>query len=486
MVQKKKDQIREEADRYLREQVVKGDILYEKWSGNEIGCGNPGIEKNVDIRDIYEKNPNKARLIARGLENQEKHLESLNETVIQSTFSTTPENLLKIVKRGVANSNRSEMFTEVSLDTTDDALYFVDMTHEATLTGKDATAADKIFENAYAHTVGEENYKDTAGDGTDTYAITCDYTPVKVNKVFILLDNKLVGYDDGAGAITVVGTDLTSGTVTYASGAIALVFAAVVATTSNIRVLYHYDSEDSTNYTQYPKVSLAISKQRFKARPMSLGYTYSQMAELVLGTQMKEDVETLLVNAVSAEHARARDFRAIAFARNVAKTNQAYEFNCQFADEGEMAYISHAQRIYNVIDTIGGKIHDDKLRGRPTTIIAGNDATSYMRNHKDWKEDMSQPREGVYKAGTLNDLTVFTCPAATNILATNEMLLTYKNPLEGLDVSIAFGVLTELTAALAYPQFYVDGNIAVVEDKMLITREFIRLLTLNNLDNYAA
>ena len=78
----------------------------------------------------------------------------------------------------------------------------------------------------------------------------------------------------------------------------------------------------------------------------------------------------------------------------------------------------------------------------------------------------------------LNDLTVFACPAATNIIENNEMLLTYKNQLQGLDVSIAFGVLTELTASLTYPQFYVDGNIAVVEDSMLITREFIRLLTL--------
>ena len=485
MVQKK-DKIKEEANRFMEQQKAKGDILYEKWSRNDIGCGNPSVEKNVDIREVYANSPHKGRLVARALENEEKHLESLHETVIQSTFTSTPENLLKIVKRGVANSNRAEMFTEVALDTTDDALYFIDMTHEAAYTGKEQAAGDLIFENPYNVTVGEENYKDTAGDGSASYNITCDVTPVKVNKIFILLDNKLVGYDDGAGAITVVGTDLTSGTVTYATGAIALTFAANVATSSNIRVMYHYDSENSNNYPQYPKVSLTIAKQRFKARPMSLGYTYSQMAELTLGTQMKEDVEALLVNAVSAEHSRARDFRAIAFARQVAKTNTAYEFNCAFADEGEMAYISHAQRLLNVIDNIGGKIHDDKLRGRPTVLIAGNDATSYMRNHNQWKEDLSQPREGVYKAGNLGDFTVFTCPAATNILATNEVLLTYKNPLEGLDVSIAFGVLTELTASLAYPQFYVDGNIAVVEDKMLITREFIRLLTLNNLDNYAA
>jgi hypothetical protein len=378
------------------------------------------------------------------------------------------------------------MFHEVALETTDDALYFIDMTYENTLTGKEQTADDKIFENAYHVTTGEMNYKDTAGDGSASYNITLDYTPVKVSKVHITLDDVLVGYDDGAGVITVVGSTLTSGTIVYSTGAVALVFADNVAASSNIRVYYHYDSEDSTNYTQYPKVSLAIAKERFKARPWPLGYTYSQMAELALGTQLREDIDSLLVNAVSAEHARQRDFRAIAYARNVAKTNQAFEFNCKFADEGEMAFEAHAQRIYNVIDTIGGTIQDEKLRGKVNTVIAGNKATSYMRNHKKWVEDNSQPREGVYKAGKLNDLTVFTCPAATHILGTNEILLTYKNPLQPLDVSIAFGVLTELTAKLTYPQFYIDANIATVEDKMLITREFVRLLTLNNLDDYAA
>jgi hypothetical protein len=60
-------------------------------------------------------------------------------------------------------------------------------------------------------------------------------------------------------------------------------------------------------------------------------------------------------------------------------------------------------------------------------------------------------------------------------------LLTYKNPEEGMDVGIAFGVLTELTASLAYPQFYVDGNIASVEDYLPLNTKFVRLLSIENL-----
>jgi hypothetical protein len=483
----KKEQLNEEAARLIEKAEKKNTILYEKWAKTDIGRGSKYDELDVDLVSLMDKNPHKARLVAKAIDNQEKHCMDLREAVIQSTFSTTPENLLKVVKKGVANSNRSEMFTELALDTTDDALYFIDMTHESTNTGRQPTAGDKIFENAYEYTAGEVAYADQVGDADTTVSITADITPIKAYKVHVTLDDKLVGYDDGAGAITLVGTDLASGTIDYTTGALALVFSAAVEATSTVRMYYHWDSENSGNYDEYPKVSLTISKKRFQARPMMLGYSYSEMARLTLDTQMKEDAGDLLMNAVSAEHARSRDFKAIAYARNVANSNQTYTFNTKFADEGEVAYKNHAQRLLHVINSIGGQINDSLLRGRVSTIIAGNLATSYMRLNDLWTEDTSQPSEGVHKAGKLGNIDVFTCPASPTsgqLLGTTEMLLAYKNPLQPLDVSVAFGVLTELFAALSYPQFYTDGNIAVVEDKMLITREFVRLLTLENLDTY--
>ena len=113
---KDKDQLQEESHEYIERQKRRGDILFEKWSKTDIGCGNPNTEKNIDIREIYDISPDKARLIAGAIENEERYLQDLNETIIQSDFSTTPENLLKIVKRGIANSNRDQMFHEVALD----------------------------------------------------------------------------------------------------------------------------------------------------------------------------------------------------------------------------------------------------------------------------------------------------------------------------------------------------------------------------------
>jgi hypothetical protein len=186
----KKDQLQEEAQKFVERQEAKGKILYEKWSKNDIGCGDKSEKGNVDIRNIMETNPEKAMLVAKALENQERHLMNLDERTIASDYTTTPKNLLKIVKKGVANSNRSEMFTEVSLDTTDDALYFIDMTHESTLTGRQPTAGDLIFENAYEFTAGEKAYIEQAGDGTTSNTITADETPVMEGKVHITVDGE--------------------------------------------------------------------------------------------------------------------------------------------------------------------------------------------------------------------------------------------------------------------------------------------------------
>lgn len=490
-----KNKLQEEAKKFLEQKNMSATRILEKWARTDIGRGLKESKKErVDLVDLANKDLNKAKLVASAMNNQEKHLQQLNETTISSDFQTTPENVLKIVKKGVANSCRPEMFTEVSLDTTDDALYFIDMTHSATLTGKEMTAADKIFEKAYQYTAGQVVYKDTVGAGSATFSITLDELPIKPYKVHVLLDERLVAYDDGDGTFTAVTKTGAINVVvascsisSYTAGTMTIVFDTVIPTTSTVRVVYEFDSEDSDLYAQYPKVTLAISKKRFQATPQPLGYTYSTMTELVLGTTMKEDVEDLLVNAVAAEHSRSRDFKSISLANRVSESNQKYEFNTKFADEGEINYKLHAQRLYNVIDSIGGQIYDSILRGKINTIVAGSNATAYLRNLDTlWKEDTSQPREGVYKAGTLADITVFTCPAATHLVATNEMLLMYKNPLQGLDVSIAFGVLTELTASLAYPQFYIDGNVACVEDSMIITKEFVRKLTLKNLETYTA
>jgi len=476
---KSPEALREQAQSYLQRQKREGQILLEKWSKTEIGTG---------LRKLYKENADKARRVAKSIDNMERHLKQLNETIISQNFSTTPENVLKIVRIGTANSHRQDIFTEVPLSTTDDALFFIDMTYENTITGKQQTAADKIYEKAYHTSAGTAEYKSQAGSGT-SQSIALDKYPLLPYKTLVTVDGILVAQDDGANGWTAFANQnytVTGGTITYSSGAITLTTTESL-TGKTVIVYYEFDSEQSTMYTSYPKVSLTVSKKRFQATPQPLGYTYTTMTELLLGTTGLGDAEALLIGAVGDEHAKAKDYKAIRIAKSVAKSNPTYTFDTDFAAAGEISYKSHAQKILSVIRDIGGKIYDDIKRGEVNKVVAGTQAVTYMTFHDLWKGNASANKTGVYLAGWLDGIEVYQCPAQsgdTALVQSNEMLLTYKNPLEGLDVGIAFGVLTEITASLAYPQFYTDANVASVEDFMVVTGKFIRILSLSNLPNY--
>lgn len=470
----------DEARQFLEKQKVKGDQLLETWSRTDLGYG---------LDAIHESNPQKARNVAMWLQNQENHMKQLNETIISQNFQTTPENVLKIIRIGTANSHRGDIFTEVALNTTDDALYFIDMTYENTVTDKQQTAAEKIYEKNYYTSAGTAGRKAQAGGATGTDAITTGITNILPYKVHIVVDGEFCAYDDGSGTLTAISGNsgnVTGGTVTYTTGAVSVTSSPAIAATSTITVYYEWDSERSGNFTNYPKVSLAVSKQRFQATPQPLGYTYSTMTEILLGTSMDQDAEGLLIGAVGDEHAKNRDYKAIRIARNIALQNSVYEFDTDFASAGEFSDKLHAQKVLSVINDIGGDIYDTLKRGQVNKIVAGQQAVTYMQKHDLWQDNVGANRTGVFKAGTLAGMDVFQCPADNALVPKDEMLLTFKNPNENLDVSVAFGVLTEITASLAYPQFYTDANVASVEDWMRITPEFIRKLKLKNLPNYAA
>jgi len=470
----RKPNLREEGMAYLASRNQKMDRLIEKWAKTEIGYG-------LDTLAIKERQ--RARNTALLIENQERHLKKLTEATISQNFLTRPENVLKIVRIGSANSNRGDFATEFPLTTVDDAIFFVDMVYDSSLRG--ATANQKIYENINRYYAGEM-YEMVGNQSGTTHNFTCTYAPIVRGKVFVMVDGVLCAYDNGGtGTFTAIGNstaiDTTSSAVnSYTTGTVTIVTTASQSI-GDVKLLVQFDSEKSTLFDYYGKVSLSISKKRFNARPMPLGYTYSSMTELMLGTEGLGNAEDMLVKAVGDEHAKSKDYKAIGILRGIALHNEVYTFNTAFADAGEVSDKLHAQKLLSKIGSISGAIYDDIKRGKVNKAIAGSQALEYMRKHDLWKEDSTQTRIGVYYAGKLADIDVFCCPADSNLVASNEILLTYKNPDEGMDVGVAFGVLTELTASLAYPQFYIDGNIASVEDYLVINQKFVRLLQLTNL-----
>ena len=468
---------REELRKATASKRMREDMAVKKWSQVDIG--------GMGLINLYESNPDKARRVAMAIENQEAHLKTLSEGTVASAFGTTvrPENLLKVVYIGTANSCRGDIFTEVPLTTTDDALFYVNMIYASSL--RDATANSKIYENI-SEFYASERYFGTVGTGDGhTVAFTSSAMsplPLIPWSVKITVNNALVAQDNGMG--TLVGALLDStqiNTVDYNAGVVNVTFLVAPIASASIQVYFNWSSENPANFSQLGEVTIELVKRRFSARPMPLGYNFTDMTQVMFDTTGLGSAREYLERAIGDEHAKARDYRAIGFARQIANGNAISTFNADFAAVGEISRKSHAQNILYAIDKVSADLYDDIKRGKINKIVAGSHAIAYLKLHDLWKDDTAMQRIGVYKAGTLSDIDVYACPAQASLVANNEMILTYKNEQEGLDIGFAVGVLTELSAELRYPQMYTQGYLASVEDTMLINSKFLRVMQIQNI-----
>lgn len=476
--------VKEKLAEEIQSRRIRANAFFEKWSKNTVG--------GKDLRKIMESNPSKARNVAMALQQQERYLHSLSEDVISTNFSVRPENLLKAVKIGVANSNRGDIFTEYPLQTTDDAIFYIWMTYEQALRG--STAGDRVYEKINQFYAGEQAISAVLGTGngsTTNFSLAAvSPLPLIPRTVNLIVGNALVAKDNGDGTFVdfTNGATLNTGlanTVSYTLGTCTLNFAVAPALGAEIRIMYNWSSEASANFSSLGTIGISLEKKRFNARPMPLGYSYSMMTQIVLDTTGIGNAEELLMTTVGEEHAKSRDYKAIQRGRQIAMGNAMSYFDADFAAVGEVQLKSHAQNILKAINEVGASIYDDIKRGMINKAVVGSKVLPFLKLHDLWKDDLSQPRSGVYKAGTLSDIDIFVCPQDATILNSNELLLTYKNPQEGLDLSIVFGVLTEIDAALKYPEFYTKGYKATIEDSIVVNPKFCRLMTINNLNTAA-
>ena len=171
-----------------------------------------------------------------------------------------------------------------------------------------------------------------------------------------------------------------------------------------------------------------------------------------------------------------------ATAKRQAVTNPITSFDADFVGAGSDNLYNHAQTILQTIEKINGNLYDDIKRGELNKFVVGTQALAFLKMHKLWENDSTQPRVGgSYKAGTLDGKDIYVAPKSDTALGNNEILMTYRNPDEDGDVNIAIGVLTELSAALDYPNLYRQGTLATVEDYKVINTKFFRLLQIQNL-----
>jgi hypothetical protein len=474
LISKRQSQpMKEDMKSHVESYKMQGDMLVEKWSRTPVG---------VKLDSLYAKNPDKARRIAMSLRNESRYLKQLQEsgTQIKSVFSTRPENVLRIIRIGVGQSNRAEIGHEWQLVTPDDAFYYVDTLFGSTARG--VNQGDLLYENMSAQYASEYvTSTPQTGDGTTkAFTFALSPTPLVPLSVRAVVGGKFIGNDDGNSGW--VGSGISSGVITYSTGVVTVTFVTAPASGAAVMIQSNWDSEVQANYSNWGSIELNLRRDRFNARPMPLTYQYSKMFELVLGTTGVGDAEEMLIKRVGDAHAMRKDTKFFQLLKQDALTNPVTVFDADFNAAGSDNLYNHAQTILQTIDKINGQMYDDIKRGELNKFVVGTQALAFLKMHKLWEGDATQRRVGgSYKAGMIDGREVYVAPKDDYALQNNEVLMTYRNPDEDGDVNIAIGVLTELAAALDYPELYRKGTLATVEDVRRVQSKFTRVLQITNL-----
>ena len=468
------EQLREEQKERLSEMKEYGNRLYEKWA------------KKRDIGDgfdrIMESSPDKARATAIILENQEKHLQQLTETQISSAFQTTPENVLRIVRLGYPNSVRGEIFHEFPMVTARDSIYYLDPVYTSTARG--ATADDVLHEDPnfrYASEI-EEDVIGTGDGSTSEFTATLDNPPLRRFSVKVLVSQKPVAVDDGAGNLVGGALDASAtNTVNYTSGEVVVNFTEDVDAAADVIVQYHFDSEEPTQYDDIKSVQIRLRDYQFRAKPWPLYISWSKMTELLLGTTLDIDTEEALITGAGDELKKALDFHAVRMGYRYSLSSSVTEFDADFAtlSNNEKA---HAQGLTRTIAQASKVIYNQLQRGGVNTLVVGTDVGAYLTLHDQWSADGQQPEIGIFRLGTLLGKPVYQAP--NSIVPADEMLGVWRNPSESGDVALAFGTLVALyrTQTLEFKEAYTQSGLMHFGDWRALNSKYLVRIKLTNLN----
>jgi hypothetical protein len=453
----------------LSERNNYADRLYEKWSRKQ------GIGDGLD--NIRESDENKARALSIILENEENHLSNLTETQISNAFSTTPENVLRVVRLGYPNSVRGELFLEWAMETARDSIYYLSPVYGSSKRG--ATAGDKTKESdsyRYASEIESENLG-TGDSSTVNFTTTLANPPLRPYTVKVLVSGSPVATDDGSGNI--VGSVIDTGSVNYNTGEVSVTFKVAPDATATITVEYNYDSEVASHYDNLGSVELQLRDYQFRVKPFPLYVSWSKMTELLINTTLNIDAEDALIRGAADEIKKSLDFHSIRTAWQVAKGHDAVTFNVEGA-VGE-SEIDRMSAFNKAIDQANDKMYDLLQRGGVSKLVGGPNAISQIKLHKRFDGSNRQPRVGAYREGSLDGIDIYKVPS--QIIPTDQIMAVFKNEEIVEDVSIAFGSLIPLykTQTLEYKEFYSEAGLSFFGDAKVLQPNYIQRIQLTNL-----
>lgn len=473
------EQAQEETKSLMTERRQRADSLIEKWSKVR------GLDLGDKLTEMAHEQPEKARNFALVLENEERHLKHLTETQVSDTFSTTPSNVMRVIRLGYPNSVRSEIFREFAMQNMKETIYKLTPSYSKSKRG--ATAGESIHEHEYTRYASEMT-EDTipTADGTSSYTQSdqeLSVTPIRPWTVRVYLDDQQIATDDGRGNL--VG-DVESGSeIDYESGDYTINLSSETDGSEDLVIQYGYNMEDESVYLEEGgEVELLLKGHDFRAHPYPVGFSFSHMAELLAEDALQVDAQEALVSGGADALKKALDYLPLKLAMRSSGWTSPVTFNADFADAGANNDWSHAQSVTTAIEQAGDKMFNALNRGGVSVIVGGPDAVTYLKKHQLYRPTGQQPQVGAHRVGELDGKPVYKVPQ--DIVPNNKLLTLFRNDREdSLDVPLAIGTYIPLyrTSVLEHESFQKRGGMAHYGDVRLMEKKYMAQVELSNLSS---
>ena len=444
---------------------------------------------------MQEMEPRAARNLAILLENQTRQMSHMTEAAIASNFNgQTPENMLRLVRLSYPNSIRGELFTEFAMETANDSIKYIVPSYQdkpgvhdkfddgnmpKPIPGKYAngTAMYENVESRYA----TELHSFTKADGEMTSANYDAFTTYGTTQhlgAYLPGDSVIYGLKDGKkiGVAAVQDKDGEWVPADFSS--------ARVDTATDYLFIGRYDSELDFDGQNLGEVELVMRSYQFQPRVVSLGVTWTQLAELTLDTSFGVSAEEMMLDSAAQEIKKTLDYQAVkmasAYQKKLAAENYA-EFNAEPGTPTKDSYYHTAQLVEQPIEQVANKQLDAIGRGGVSAIVGGPKAITYLKLSEKFEATGAQPAIGGHKVGKLGDVDVYKVPSS--IIAEDELLTVWKNPTVEADVAVAIGTLLPFysTGAIQRKNLYKEGAVARFEDTQVLNPNYLGRIKISNI-----
>lgn len=408
------------------------------------------------------------------LENQQRHMQTLNESVIAQKFADIAPRVLDIIRIAYPNANYADWVNVQTMNGPTDLIYFVKPVYGSTQQG--ATAGELMVNNVRP-TFGSETVTDAIGVGNGTlktFAGNLSYIPVRPKTVKLLKDNAVVAIDNGKGefeptpgnpAIPVAAgaNVLDASSINYVTGAVSVTFTVAPGANAEIAVEYSFDAEQAPD--RIGQVDLIFSTMPVVARAHKLRFRYSADSSLIAAS-IDVPVEDTLTLAATQELIMERDLAVFQDLNRIAvDLGEIFDgtaaMGFSLTEHAQFLKVKLAQAYSNPLLSIG--------RGEVNWLIAGVGLCSYFEALNGFVKEPNVVPIGIFKIGTLNGVPVY----KNRFMASNAFLGGYKGDLFGdAGYIVADFVSLYATPTVELDDFIGRKGLASFYDKKVITPQY--------------